>query len=59
MFLESPYKKEFVEDLKVHVPREERKWDKLKEMWWISDLYLDEVDNLIFDHFERYGTGRE
>jgi len=59
MFLESPYNKQFVEDLKVQVPREERKWDKLKEMWWISDLYLDEVENLIFDHFERYGTGRE
>lgn len=59
MFLESPYKKRFVEDLKIHVPREERKWSKDKLQWWVSDLYLDEVDNLIFHHFERSATGRD
>lgn len=58
MFLEAPYKKEFWEEFKLTIPREERVWNKKREQWWISDLYLDEVDNLLFYHFGRNGDGR-
>ena len=59
MFLESPYNKGFVEAMKRVVPQDERKWDGARKQWWISDLYLDEVDNIIFHHFEKSATGRD
>jgi len=49
----------FLDDLKDQVPRGERKWDNEKKEWWISDAYLDEVDNLIFNHFEETAFGRD
>lgn len=59
MFLDCPYNEDFIDEMKQVVPREERRWDKHKRMWWISDLYLDEVDNLLFSHFEVTGYGRD
>jgi hypothetical protein len=62
MKLELPYhekNKEFLEEMKRIVPREEREWDGLKKQWWVSDAYLDEVDNLIFYHFEVNAIGRD
>lgn len=59
MHLECPFKDGFVDEMKLIVPHGERRWDGGRKMWWISDLYLDEVDNLIFHHFERTATGRE
>lgn len=58
MHLESPYRKEFVAEMKDLVPHRYRRWDKDRLQWWISDLYLDEVDNLLFTHFEQNGSGR-
>ncbi len=58
MFLESPYNKDFVDDMKRAVPQDSRKWDGVRKQWWVSDLYLDEVDNLIFHYFEKSATGR-
>ena len=45
--------------MKEAVPPEERKWDRDKNMWWISDAYLDEVDQLLFHYFETEGFGRD
>lgn len=59
MHLEIPYKKEFYDQIKYIVPYEERSWNRSRDQYWISDLYLDEVDNLIFDHFGQYGEGRD
>lgn len=59
MYLDCPYNEDFISEMKDVVPREERKWDKDKRMWWISDLYIDEVDNLLFSHFETAGYGRD
>lgn len=59
MHLESPYRKEFVDELRDTVPRGERRWNDRLMMWWVSDLYIDEVDNLLFTHFERRGSGRD
>ena len=61
MELECPYNKDFQEDLKKAVPFADRKFIKRNGEWriWVSDAYLDEVDILIFHHFERSSTGRE
>jgi len=59
MYLDCPYNAEFIEEMKLVVPGNERLWNKDKKMWWISDIYLDEVDNLLFSHFEMVGSGRE
>jgi len=59
MYLDCPYNADFLDEMKQVVPREERRWDNNKKMWWISDLYLDEVDNLLFSHFEQTGYGRD
>lgn len=62
MFLDLPYhekNKEFLADMKRDVPAEERKWNNDKKMWWISDAYLDEVDQLLFHYFEAEGFGRD
>lgn len=59
MHLEIPYKKEFFDQIKSVVPNKERSWNRSRDQYWISDLYLDEVDNLIFDYFGKYGEGRE
>jgi hypothetical protein len=58
MYLECPYRSDFTEEMKLAVPNKERRWDKERMQWWISDLYIDEVDNLLNSHFERYGSGR-
>lgn len=59
MYLDCPFLKEFQDEFKVEVPHDERKWDPKREQWWVSDLYLDEVDNLLVEHFERSGSGRD
>jgi len=59
MYLECPYDKEFMEAFKIAIPKKERHWNRAKRQWWVSDIYLDEVENLLFDHFERHGTGRD
>lgn len=62
MLLDLPFNeknKEFLEDMKKAVPSDERKWEKDKKMWWISDAYLDEVDQLLFHYFETEGFGRD
>jgi len=59
MYLECPYNPDFIEELKRSVPDGERKWDSDRKQWWISDAYLDEVDSLLFHHFEHTGYGRE
>ncbi len=62
MFLELPYhesNKDFLVDMKSAVPEDERRWDKDKKQWWISDAYLDEVDQLLFHYFEVEGFGRD
>lgn len=62
MFLGLPYSernKDFLTDMKGAVPQEERKWDNDKKQWWISDAYLDEVDQLLFHYFEVEGYGRD
>ncbi len=59
MYLDSPYNPEFIEEMKATVPHEDRKWDPEKKEWWISDAWLDEVDALLFQHFESSGYGRD
>ena len=59
MYLDCPYNKEFIEEMKGVVPLEERKWEPGRKQWWISDAYIDEVDNLLFSHFETNGSGRD
>ncbi len=59
MYLSSPYNADFITDMKNTVPAAERKWDDLRKQWWISDAWLDEVDDLLFRHFEAEGYGRE
>lgn len=59
MYLESPYNPQFIEALKATVPPDERKWDSKRKQWWISDAYLDEVDGLLFEYFEKSGYGRD
>ena len=59
MYLESPYNPDFIEELKQTVPSDERKWNSVRKQWWISDAYLDEVDALLFQHFEESGYGRD
>jgi len=59
MYLDCPYNQDFLDEMKEVVPREERRWDNQRKQWWISDAYLDEVDNLLFSHFEKTGYGRE
>lgn len=58
MRLECPFRSDFSEELKLAVPNRHRRWSQEHRQWWISDAYLDEVDNLLFSHFEVYGTGR-
>lgn len=58
MYLECPYRQSFTEDMKRIVPSDERCWDPERKQWWISDSYLDEVDNLVFAHFECVTKGR-
>lgn len=58
MYLECPYNEDFIEDLKKGIPTDERKWNSVRKQWWISDAYLDEVDVLLFRHFEKSGYGR-
>ena len=57
--LDCPYKEDFVKDMKKAVPGDERRWDPDREMWWISDGYLDEVEILLFHYFEDAGIGRD
>ena len=57
-YLEAPYKKDFVDEFKIFIPSRERVWNKVRKQWWVSDQYLDEVDNLLIEHFERKGSGR-
>lgn len=59
MYLDCPYHEEFLEEMKATVPSGERRWDGDRRQWWISDCYLDEVDSLIFIHFEKHAYGRE
>ena len=59
MRLECPGEPAFVADMKAIVPQEERKWIAKRMQWWISDLYLDEVDQVLFQHFEKVGGGRD
>lgn len=62
MWLHLPWhenNRDFLDDMKDQVPRSDRKWDNDKKEWWISDAYLDEVDNLIFNHFEETAFGRD
>ena len=59
MSLESPHSDEFREELKAVVPGDERRWHGDTRRWWISDCYLDEVDALLFKHFEQRGAGRD
>ena len=59
MYLECPYNRDFLDEMKRAVPSDERKWDNKRKQWWISDAYLDEVDNLLFTYFEKTGYGRE
>lgn len=58
MYLESPYNADFIEALKKEIPPDERKWDSKRNQWWISDAYLDEVDDLLRIYFSRMGYGR-
>lgn len=58
MFLMCPYNPDFLDAMKHVVPEDERKWDNMKKAWWISDAWLDEVDGLVFEHFEVDPTGR-
>jgi len=55
MLLECPFNENFLHDLKMEVPQDEREWDPDKKMWWISDAYLDEVDAILFRYFEDEG----
>ena len=59
MYLESPHGTEFLVELKADVPSGERRWNGDTRRWWISDCYLDEVDALLFKHFEQRGAGRD
>ena len=62
MLLNLPFhekNREFLVDMKKIVPEDERRWDREKKKWWISDAYLDEVDQLLFHYFETQGHGRD
>ncbi len=59
MYLSCPYNADFIAEMKAVVPGESRKWDEGRRQWWISDAWLDEVDDLLFGHFEADGYGRE
>lgn len=62
MLLNLPFhekNREFLVDMKKIVPEDERRWDREKKNWWISDAYLDEVDQLLFHYFETQGHGRD
>lgn len=62
MLLNLPFhekNREFLVDMKKIVPEDERRWDREKKKWWISDSYLDEVDQLLFHYFETQGHGRD
>jgi len=59
MYLSSPYNAGFIAEMKEVVPADDRKWIDLRKQWWISDAWLDEVDDLLFKYFEAEGYGRE
>jgi len=59
MYLECPYNKDLIEEMQSVVPSSERRWDMERKQWWVSDTYLDEVDNLLFIHFECVASGRD
>lgn len=52
MYLHCDYNEDFISDMKAEVPDEEREWRSDVGAWWISDAYIDEVDDLVFRHFE-------
>jgi len=49
-YLRCPWNEDFQKALKEEIPEAERIW-KGTDGWWISDAYLKEVENLIFDHY--------
>ena len=51
MYLYLEYNEDFVLEMKRKVPDTERRWDKVKEAWWISDAFIDDVNNMIFFYF--------
>ena len=59
MYLDCPWNEDFLTEMKRVVPPDEREWDNQRKRWWISDAWIDEVDNLIFTYFETSSTGRD
>lgn len=50
-----PFNEEFVEALKKCVPTSKRRWNPGDiPCWWIHDNWLDQVEELLTEHFEGY-----
>lgn len=53
-FLHCDYNESFVQAVKRVVPDKEREFDRKRRVWWISDGWIYEVDNLIMEHYKGY-----
>jgi hypothetical protein len=51
--LKSPYDKNFLEAFKELVPADSREWFPSTGQWWFSEEFLDEVEQLCSEFFER------
>ena len=51
--LRTPYNKGFAFRLRRDIPDSERIWTHASREWWISDAYIQEVRNLIFEFFQK------
>lgn len=41
-----------VDRIKEEVPSEERRWESSEKRWWISEDYIDEVEEIVSDFFD-------
>jgi intergrase/recombinase len=52
----SPYKKDYVEDLKTVIQPSHRKWDPVKLVWHVNEMFLEELVGLLKMHFDEVIT---
>lgn len=53
-YLYVPFNEDFIEALKGEVPKHRRQWLPEDEAWWIHDNKLDQVEELLHEHFPDY-----
>lgn len=52
----TPYSRDFVDNLKETVQPGHRKWDPDNKIWTVSEIYLEQVANLLKQYFDEVET---